>query len=429
MDVHLLALETSSRLCQVALLSTVRGRADVRTLSHDGQGDHAERLLPMVDDLLAQAGLGRDSLQAVAFGQGPGGFTGLRVACGVAQGIAMALDIPVVPVESLRAAAARDVWAGGTVGADGLPVRVLVQDARMDEVYLAAYRHVPSADPNTEDWQVVQAPMLLGKADVGVWMRRFRPGWRDARGALSPVRLLGDALDAYPELRHLADDPGLDGVQVGAAWRPTAEAVARLGLEAWRRRRAVAPDFAAPLYVRDRVAYTTAERERGMGGNPRVAVVPDIAVEAMTLAHLDAVVAIERAVQSFPWTRRNFQDALESGYGAWVARRGGVVAGFFLTMYAPDVAHLLLIGVAPDAQRVGVGACLLRHCEHESLAHGLDHVILEVRPSNQKALAFYDKHGYTEMSRRKDYYPTGRPEREDALVLEKNLAEVAPDHG
>jgi tRNA threonylcarbamoyladenosine biosynthesis protein TsaB len=426
MDAHLLALETSSRLCEVALLSSMRGQIDVRCVSHDGQGDHAERLLPMADQLLAQAGLGRDCHEGVAFGQGPGGFTGLRVACGVAQGIAMALNIPVVPVGSLQAAAARDVWAGGDV--DGQPVRVLIQDARMDEVYLGAYRHTPRSDPVDEDWQVVQAPVLLGKADVGVWLRRFRPGWRDTRGRLSPVRLLGDALDAYPELRDLAATPDLEDVQIGAAWRPSAEAVARLGLDAWRRRRAVTPDLAAPLYVRDRVAYTTAERGRGLGGNPRAVALPDIAVEAMTSAHLDEVVAIERAVQSFPWTRRNFQDALESGYGAWVARRGGAVVGFFLTMYAPDVAHLLLIGVAPDAQREGVGTCLLRHCEHESLAHGLDRVILEVRPSNRKALAFYDRHGYAEMSRRKDYYPTGRPEREDALVLEKNLAETAPDH-
>lgn len=427
MDAHLLALETSSRQCEVALLSSVHGQLEVRTLSHDGQGDNTENLLPMADALLAQAGLGRGSLDVVAFGQGPGGFTGLRVACGVAQGIAMALNIPVVPVGSLQAVAARDVWVDGDV--NGQPVRVVVQDARMDEVYLGAYRHVPQSEPEAEDWRVVQAPMLLGKADVGVWLRRFRPDWRDAHGLPSPVRLLGDALDAYPGLRDLAGEPGLADLQVGAAWRSCAEAVARLGLDGWRRRRAVSPDLAAPLYVRDRVAYTMAERERGLGGNPRAVVPPNIAVEAMTPAHLDDVVAIERAVQSFPWTRRNFQDGLESGYGAWVARRDGAVVGFFLTLYAPDVAHLLLIGVAPDAQRQGVGECLLRHCETESLSHGLDRVILEVRPSNDKALAFYDKHGYTEMSRRKDYYPTGRPEREDALVLEKNLAETAPDHG
>ena len=427
MDVHLLALETSSRPCEVALLSSLRGQAHVRIASHDGQGSHAECLLPLADRLLAQAGLSRTSLRAVAFGQGPGGFTGLRVACAVAQGIAMALDIPVLPIGSLQAAAARDVWAGGDIA--GHLVRVLLQDARMDEVYLAAYQYVPGASRDDDDWRVVQAPMLLRKNDIGPWLRRFRAAWHDGHGQLAPVRLLGDALDAYPEIRALGRDPDLSGVEIGAAWRSSAEAVARLGLEAWRHHRAVAPEFAAPLYVRDRIAYTTAERGNGLGGNPKVAPLPDVAVEAMTAAHLDAVVAIERSVQSFPWTRRNFQDALDSGYGAWVARRDGAVAGFFLALYAPDVAHLLLIGVAPNCQRQGVGARLLRHCEHESLARGLDRVLLEVRPSNQQALAFYGRHGYAMMSRRKDYYPTGRPEREDALVLEKNLADAAPDCG
>src|SRR3546814_15230499 len=95
MDAYILALETSSHLCEVALLSYLDGKIEVRTAAHDAVGEHAERLLPMVDQLLAQADLDRGSLDAVAFGQGPGGFTGLRVACGVAQGIAFALDIQI----------------------------------------------------------------------------------------------------------------------------------------------------------------------------------------------------------------------------------------------------------------------------------------------------------------------------------------------
>src|SRR5690606_24858615 len=108
MTLHILALETSSSLCDVALLTQAYGRLNVRILEHDATGEHAERLLPMADDLLAQAGIMRSQLTAVAFGQGPGGFTGLRVACGVAQGMAFALNIPVIPVVSLLAVAVRD---------------------------------------------------------------------------------------------------------------------------------------------------------------------------------------------------------------------------------------------------------------------------------------------------------------------------------
>src|SRR5690625_3624126 len=105
---HLLALETSSSVCDVALLSSDGQSMTLRSQSHDATGEHAERLLPMVDELLDQAGIRRQQLSAVAFGQGPGGFTGLRVACGVAQGIAFALGLPVIPIVSLHAAAVRE---------------------------------------------------------------------------------------------------------------------------------------------------------------------------------------------------------------------------------------------------------------------------------------------------------------------------------
>jgi len=424
MDAYILSLETSSRLCEAALLSCVDGRVEVRALTQDAVGEHAERLLPMADQLLAQAGLGRDSLDAVAFGRGPGGFTGLRVACGVAQGIGYALGIPVLPVVSLLAAAARDAQAQGAVPDPAQePVRVLVQDARMEEVYLGAYRYTPAVDAAAGQWQVLQAPILMGVADVGPWLRSMRGDWRDASGRLLPVRMLGDALDAYAPLRDLVADgaAGLEDVQLGAALRPTAEAIARLALVDWKLGRAIAPEQASPLYVRDRVAYTTLERAQGLGGNPRAGAFRDLAIETMTSGHLDSVIRIERSVQSFPWTAKNFQDALQAGYGAWVAKRGDAVVGFFLAMHAPDVTHLLLIAVDPDAQRQGVGAFLLRHCEHEAREHGLNRVILEVRLSNQKALAFYGKHGFSVLTMRKDYYPAGRNEREDALVLEKSL--------
>src|SRR3546814_340385 len=191
--------------------------------------------------------------------------------------------------------------------------------------------------------------------------------------------MLGDGLDAYPQLSWMNGSPGLADVRRGAATRASADAVALIALTAWRRNQAIPADQAAPLYVRDKVAYTMLEREQGLGGNPRAAVFPSAKIEAMTADHLDQVLDIERSVQPFPWTRRNFQDALQSGYGAWVARQDDAITGFFLAMYAPDVTHLLLIAVAPEAQRRGVGEFLLNHCEHESLVRGQERVILEVR--------------------------------------------------
>ena len=414
------------------MLSVVQGRLKLCTAAHDAVGEHAERLLPMVDQLLLDAGIVRGQLSAIAFGQGPGGFTGLRVACGVAQGMAYALGLPVVPVGSLLAVAARD---GADSSADRAP-RLVVQDARMGEVYLAAYRPLIASGGSGEvpAWQELQAPILLNTGDVPLWLEHHAASWGEPSGL--PIRLVGDALDAYPQLAALTSC-GPQRVLPGRPLRPDAEAVARLAYQAWLRGDTVAPEQAAPLYVRDKVAYTTQERDHGLGGNPKAQQVAaagsvrssPVSICAMTVEHLDEVLKIERTVQSFPWTRGNFLDALQAGYGAWVACRDNTVLGACLAMFAPDVAHLLLIAVAPDAQRRGVGAQLLQHCERAALERSLKAVLLEVRPSNGKALDFYRHRGFERLGVRKNYYPTGQDEREDAWVLEKKLGHIEANHG
>src|SRR5690606_32218841 len=147
---------------------------------------------PMVDQLLEQAGIAPDQLSAVAFGQGPGGFTGLRVACGVAQGMAFALDIPVIPVPSLQAAAAREhIALSGPA-----PLQIVLQDARMGEIYLAAYQAGLAA--GRAAWKEVQAPVLMDADCFGDWLDFAAKAWHLPQGA--GARLLGDALQAYPSL-------------------------------------------------------------------------------------------------------------------------------------------------------------------------------------------------------------------------------------
>ena len=412
MTLHLLAFETSGSLCSVALVSRrADGHLLVSRLDHDATGEHAERMLPMADELLAERGLGRASLNAVAFGQGPGGFTGLRVACGVAQGIAFALQIPVVPVVSLMAVAERDL---GSAHADAaLAIRVVVQDARMGEVYLAAY--VPD---DAGGWVSLQAPMLLAASDLPLWLA-------EAAGTLlgvppdRPWRLIGDGVPLCPELESLVL-PGIGRPTLGPPLRPDAVAVGRLALPLFEAGHCVAAEHAAPLYVRDKVAFTTHERAQGMGGNPKAPGL-GVALRPMGPADVDAVAAIEASVQEFPWTSGNFSDGLKAGYGGWVAHRHGRVIGFSMTLYAPDLAHLLVIAVAPEAQGEGVGTALIRHCEKEALARALPAVLLEVRPSNVRALAFYRRHGFEQIAVRKDYYPAMGGKREDACVMRKLL--------
>lgn len=411
MTLHLLALETSSNICDVALLAYRDGQQRLYTASNDETGRHAECLLPMVNTLLAQAGIGRHQLDVVAFGQGPGGFTGLRVASGVTQGMAFGLGIPVVPVPSLLAVAVRAAREHAATAHPGA-YYLVVQDARMGELYLAVYR--APQDGADGAWSTVQAPILIDAEEVAGWFARHAPGWGLTPDA--PAFIAGDALTVLPKLASLDGGQGL--LKAAGAWRADASTIAHIAQLAWQRGNAQPPESAVPLYVRDKVAYTLAEQQRGAGGNPR-APVHGLILKTMAPEHIDAVAAIEARVQQFPWTRQNFADGLKAGYPAWVVCQNDRVIGFCMLLIGPDVAHVLVIAVDPDYQGRGVGKMLIDHCQQQATQHGLNTLVLEVRPSNQGAVGFYQHLGFKEFGKRRDYYPAPNGKREDASVMEK----------
>lgn len=250
MSLHILALETSGNRCGVALLREHAGEVAVIHRAHDGVAEHSARLLPMVDQVLAEAGVVRSALDAVAFGQGPGGFTGLRVACGVAQGLGFALDIPVLPVGSHAAVEFR---------LPALPaLRLIALDARMREAYVAVYRR-------GDTLCTLQPPILLAMETIVPWAVAHLPAWSEGQEEDVGLLIAGDVY--APEQDVSA------GALADSVWpeplRPDVDAVARLGLAAWAAGERPPADSARPLYVRDKVAFTIRERERGAGGNPR----------------------------------------------------------------------------------------------------------------------------------------------------------------
>ncbi|MCP5268984.1 MAG: ribosomal protein S18-alanine N-acetyltransferase [Zoogloeaceae bacterium] len=151
---------------------------------------------------------------------------------------------------------------------------------------------------------------------------------------------------------------------------------------------------------------------------PRVEMLP------MNLNDLDEIVAIENAAYPFPWTRGNFSDSLVAGYSAWVCRVGGELIGYVVVMMALDEAHLLNISVKQNRQRMGFGARLLRHAMDMAKRLGARQLLLEVRPSNEHALALYKHFGFVRIGLRKAYYPAENG-REDALVYTRSLTEVS----
>jgi len=283
MPPYILALETSGSICSVALECRTDSGVQRWYTEHDGVAEHSLRLLPMVDYLLTEAGISGRQLSAVAFGQGPGGFTGLRVACGVAQGLGFALGIPLIPVVS-NAAVASSL-------PDVAPrLRIVALDARMEEVYAGAYWMGENGQLHS-----MERPLLLNRSDVAYWIHGQLPHWHQAVSAaavtaddtsprwilagdwLEPQEIRSDSTE-QPMLRgwpSFLDLPGnLDSLATGSWWahrlRPDALSVARLAWQAWDRGETVDPADALPLYVRDKVAYTTAERAAGAaGGNPK----------------------------------------------------------------------------------------------------------------------------------------------------------------
>lgn len=252
MTLHILALETSSARCGVALLRHAASGSQIFERHHDGVGEHSERLLGMVDAVLKEAACSRGDLDAVAFGQGPGGFTGLRVACGVAQGLGYALELPLLPVITHQA-------LEFDLPRIGPAARLLLQDARMDELY-AVLLERSGLDARG---QVLAGPVLLPKTALAAWLETLEGLPTLAQGGVVGADF-ADTVRADISL-----PPGWQWHE--AVLAPRAAAVAELGLALWHSGLRCTPEEAQPLYVRDKVAFTTQERQQGAGGNPRAA--------------------------------------------------------------------------------------------------------------------------------------------------------------
>jgi tRNA threonylcarbamoyladenosine biosynthesis protein TsaB len=231
----ILAIETSSELASCALL---KGDA-LAVLESNGVRTHSQSVLPMVQQLLADAGLALSDCDAIAFGAGPGSFTGVRTACGVAQGLAFGAQLPVAPVCTLEAVALACHEQGG--GGDIL----VVLDARMGEVYWAQYRATAEGQLQAIVKPTLSAPGALHPEAV--------PGLTACGNGLAEYRdALGERLgDALPKALAAGR----------AAMLPHAAQVAVLGRRALAAGRTVQAADAQPIYLRNKVAYTAAERQ------------------------------------------------------------------------------------------------------------------------------------------------------------------------
>jgi len=226
----LLAFETATEACSVAIFDD----GQVLERFEIAPRRHAELALPWAEALLAEAGLRRSQLDAIALGRGPGAFTGVRLAIALAQGIALGLERPVVPVSTLQALA----WQAGT-NAEGRRILTAL-DARMGEIYVAAWQ-VQGPALQALDGERVLAPEAYSLPEGDEWHG------------------LGTGFSACKGVLHTRLHPQLS--QLDASALPHAADVAHLAAQALAQGGGLPPDALEPAYLRNQVALTLAERQ------------------------------------------------------------------------------------------------------------------------------------------------------------------------
>jgi tRNA threonylcarbamoyladenosine biosynthesis protein TsaB len=222
---NILAFETSTEYCSLALW--FHNKMYTKEIQADQQ--HSKLLLPMLQKLLAETEVSLTQLDGIAFGAGPGSFTGLRIACGVAQGIAFANDLPIVGISTLKALAHK-------IDHNKM---VVALDARMHEIYYAAYTKT------SDDWQTIiepvvcppsQAPLLAGDNWIGC----------------------GSGFDVYK--KELSSHLNGQIFHIHTGLFPHAQEVAQLAIKTFQEGSGDSPDNVAPIYVRNKVALKENER-------------------------------------------------------------------------------------------------------------------------------------------------------------------------
>lgn len=226
MPIRIMAIDTATEACSVALWNNgeIYSRDEVRPR------EHTQRILPLVQQVLAESGLTLTDLDALAFGQGPGSFTGVRIGIGIAQGLALGADLPMIGVSTLQA------LAQGAYRLTGANRVLTAIDARMGEVYWAAY-----ALSERQEWELVQNESVLSPAQAKSQIAALQGDWHFA----------GTGWQNYPDLAEGTPVTVTDANLT----LPSARDMLPIALSAWQRGEAVAVENAQPVYLRNEVTW------------------------------------------------------------------------------------------------------------------------------------------------------------------------------
>lgn len=226
MSARILALDTATEACSVALMNGQQQDARFEIAPRD----HTQRILPLVNELLQAQQLTLSALDALAFGRGPGSFTGVRIGIGIAQGLALGAELPMIGISTLQ------TMAQGAWRRQGATRVLAAIDARMGEVYWAEYQRDAQGH-----WLGEATESVLKPEAVLVRLQALSGDWT----------MVGTGWQAYPQLQQ---GHGLM-LTTSEVLLPAAEDMLPLALQAWEAGRTVAPDHAEPVYLRNEVTW------------------------------------------------------------------------------------------------------------------------------------------------------------------------------
>lgn len=234
MTINILALDTATEACSVALLY----QGEVTHKFEINPRGHTQRILPLVDELLQQSGIALQQLDALAFGRGPGSFTGVRIGCGIAQGLAFGAELPVLPISNLVAMAQAAHTKSGAIQV--LPAI----DARMSEIYFSQLKaeiiHVNG--DSLIDWQPVIEEQVISPelAKERLVAQNLQSDWLT----------VGTGWETYPELFTVSAHLQQSTIQL-----PDAQYMLHPALLSWYNQQAISAEQIEPVYLRNKVAW------------------------------------------------------------------------------------------------------------------------------------------------------------------------------
>lgn len=386
----LLVLDTAMAACSAAVYDSEQASAIASAFAAMERG-HAEAIAPMVRAVMAKAGLEFRALDRIAVTKGPGTFTGVRIGLAMARGLGLALDRPVIGIDTLSAIAANET-------SSGIPLLVAA-DARRNEVYAALFDAkrnlliVPTVIA-IEDClrRLPDDPIVvIGSAADAIIAAAGRNDLKRSRAGDLPAAANFSSLFRHPGEGR---GPDTDGVPAFAGMTDS-----------------LAPE---PLYLRPPDAKPQALVQR----QPISVTIRDAGAE-----NANILAVIHGECFDTPWPPADFAKLMAMpGSSAAIAMEFEEPVGFVLLRRAADEAEIISIATRPFAQRRGVAKALVDHQCKRLGAQGVKALFIEVAASNAGARALYDSTGFIAAGTRKGYYQRAGGRREDAIIMRRELA-------